>query len=446
MKGCACADSGVSELCLVAALTLVGTLGLPAAGAAPVAFSPTPVAGWSTNGTVKAVLVVGDTVYVGRRLHPGARPGRVARPWPAPASPRSTAPPARSAPGSRPTPTATCASSPPTAPACSSAARSRTIKGVSQSRPRRRSTSPPATSTPASSANANSNVYALNVNGSRLYVGGSFSTIGSTSRSRFARGVHHHRRGRPELQPQRERHGARDHVVARRQPGLRRRRLLDDRRRLPPVRRDRLAHDRSAAAAGVPVLDASARSSTSTSPPTGSAVFAALGDHREPGDRLEHHDRQPALVPPSRRRHPGDQVLRRQRLLRLPRRCARRPHRAHARGRRRHRRDRPDLPPADQQLLRRLGHRRQRDRARHRRRVHHRERRQRPGRRHHAVAAAVVPPPPPPPPPPTTTLVAAGSTWRYLDNGTQPGHRLAGRGLQRRGVEAGRGPARLRRR
>ena len=50
---------------MLAALVGVGALGLPAVGAAPVGFSTTPLAGWSTNGTVLAVLVVGDTVYAG---------------------------------------------------------------------------------------------------------------------------------------------------------------------------------------------------------------------------------------------------------------------------------------------------------------------------------------------------------------------------------------------
>src|SRR5690606_21333922 len=46
---------------------LLAAAALPSApaAAAPVPFSPTPLAGWSTNGVVRAVLVVGDTVYVG---------------------------------------------------------------------------------------------------------------------------------------------------------------------------------------------------------------------------------------------------------------------------------------------------------------------------------------------------------------------------------------------
>ena len=50
---------------VLAALVVVGGLTIPQAGAAPVRFQTAPVAGWSTNGIVKAVLVVGDTVYVG---------------------------------------------------------------------------------------------------------------------------------------------------------------------------------------------------------------------------------------------------------------------------------------------------------------------------------------------------------------------------------------------
>ncbi len=50
---------------VLAAVVLVGAGSIPIASSAPVGFSPTPVAGWSTNGIVKAVLVVGDTVYAG---------------------------------------------------------------------------------------------------------------------------------------------------------------------------------------------------------------------------------------------------------------------------------------------------------------------------------------------------------------------------------------------
>ena len=40
----------------------------------------------------------------------------------------------------------------------------------------------------------------------------------------------------------------------------------------------------------------------------------------------------------------------------------------------------------------------------------------------------------------------AGSTWRYLANGTQPGHRVAGADVHRHRLDAGRRAARLRRR
>jgi chitodextrinase len=56
---------GKLGVAFIAALTLVGVVGMPAAAPAPIVFSPTPIAGWSTNGIVKAVLVVGDTVYAG---------------------------------------------------------------------------------------------------------------------------------------------------------------------------------------------------------------------------------------------------------------------------------------------------------------------------------------------------------------------------------------------
>src|SRR5262245_22629030 len=50
---------------VVAAAMVVSGLAVPAAGAAPGSFSPTPSVGWSTNGPVKAVLIVGNTVYAG---------------------------------------------------------------------------------------------------------------------------------------------------------------------------------------------------------------------------------------------------------------------------------------------------------------------------------------------------------------------------------------------
>src|SRR6476620_10641814 len=49
----------------VAALVVVGGLAIPTASSAPIAYSPTPIAGWSTNGIVKAVLIIGDTAYAG---------------------------------------------------------------------------------------------------------------------------------------------------------------------------------------------------------------------------------------------------------------------------------------------------------------------------------------------------------------------------------------------
>ena len=49
----------------LAALTIAATLGIARADAVPVVFRPTPYIGWSTNGPVRAVLVVGDTVYAG---------------------------------------------------------------------------------------------------------------------------------------------------------------------------------------------------------------------------------------------------------------------------------------------------------------------------------------------------------------------------------------------
>jgi len=56
---------GSIVVAIVATVATVNLVGLPSAGAAPVPFSSTPLAGWSTNGTVRAVLVVGETVYAG---------------------------------------------------------------------------------------------------------------------------------------------------------------------------------------------------------------------------------------------------------------------------------------------------------------------------------------------------------------------------------------------
>ena len=56
---------GSVGVAILATVALTGIAGVPSAGAAPIAFSSTPVAGWSTNGIVKTVLVVGDTVYAG---------------------------------------------------------------------------------------------------------------------------------------------------------------------------------------------------------------------------------------------------------------------------------------------------------------------------------------------------------------------------------------------
>lgn len=51
-------------MAVIGAIALIVGLTTPAP-AAPVVFTRTPIAGWSTNGQVRAVLIVGDTVYAG---------------------------------------------------------------------------------------------------------------------------------------------------------------------------------------------------------------------------------------------------------------------------------------------------------------------------------------------------------------------------------------------
>ena len=63
---------------LVAATVGIGGARRRSPSAAPIVFSTTPIAGWSTNGIVRTVLIVGDTVYAGgdfTQVHgPGGAP------------------------------------------------------------------------------------------------------------------------------------------------------------------------------------------------------------------------------------------------------------------------------------------------------------------------------------------------------------------------------------
>jgi hypothetical protein len=169
---------------MVTALVVVGALGLPAAGAAPVAFSPTPIAGWSTNGNVYAVLVVGDTVYAGGDFTQVRGPGGS----PTMARARLAAFDART--GAVRTGFSADASSTVRA-LVSDGSRLfvggsfTSIKGVSRSRLAAVDLASGNVVT-GFSANVNSNVYQLEVFQARLYVGGSFSNIGGSSRNRIA--------------------------------------------------------------------------------------------------------------------------------------------------------------------------------------------------------------------------------------------------------------------
>jgi hypothetical protein len=60
---------------VVALVTTTSLLPFPAAYGATVLYAETPRAGWSTNGVGRAVLVVGDTVYVGGNFTAAVAPG-----------------------------------------------------------------------------------------------------------------------------------------------------------------------------------------------------------------------------------------------------------------------------------------------------------------------------------------------------------------------------------
>lgn len=169
---------------MVATLVMVGALGLPSAGAAPVVFSPTPVAGWSTNGTVKTVLIVGDTVYAGGDFTQVRGPG---------GSP--TVAKTRVAAFDRVTGAVrtgfTANANGFVRKLATDGTRLflggsfTTINGVTR---QRLAAVDPTTGAvnPSWTANTNSHVYAMKVSGSRLLVGGAFTTVGGSSRNYIA--------------------------------------------------------------------------------------------------------------------------------------------------------------------------------------------------------------------------------------------------------------------
>ncbi len=176
--------SGRFGIVMVAALTLVGALGLPAAQAAPVEFSPTPVTGWTTNGTVRAVLIVGDTVYAGGDFTEVRGPGGS----PTLARARLAAWDVHT--GAIRTGFAADANSTVRTLASDGTrlfvgGSFTTIRGVSRSRLASVNLATGAVNTDFS-ANAGSHVYQLEVHQNRLYVGGGFTNIGGVSRGRLA--------------------------------------------------------------------------------------------------------------------------------------------------------------------------------------------------------------------------------------------------------------------
>lgn len=165
--------------------TLVMCLGGAAlAGAAPVVFSTSPVPGWSTNGPVRAVLIVGDTVYAGGDFTQVRGPGGT----PVVNRARLAAWDIRT--GALRTGFVADTDGQVSALATDGTrlfvgGNFLTIKGVAKSR---LAAVDPASGNVITSwtAPATASVYALRVSGARLYVGGAFRKIGNSTRNRAA--------------------------------------------------------------------------------------------------------------------------------------------------------------------------------------------------------------------------------------------------------------------
>jgi hypothetical protein len=170
---------------VVAAVALVPcalVLGAPAAGAATVSFRSSPVAAWRLDGVGYATTVVGNTVYVGGQFATATSPSgqRVARANLAAFDATTGA--LRS--------TFVANTNGPVRALVSDGARLyvggsyTTIGGQARSR---LAAVDLVTGAVAGSwsANANSNVYGLAVGGGRLFVGGSFTTLKGAARSRI---------------------------------------------------------------------------------------------------------------------------------------------------------------------------------------------------------------------------------------------------------------------
>jgi hypothetical protein len=174
--------AGSIAVAILATVATVNLVGLPSVGAAPVPFATTPLAGWSTNGTVRAVLIVGDTVYAGgdftqvrlgtqtlnrsRLAAWDARTGAIRTGFSADTNGTVRV---LASDGSR----------------LFVGGSFTTIKGVSRSRLASVDLASGNVNT-GFTANASSTVYQLEVKDTRLYVGGAFTNIRSTSRNRVA--------------------------------------------------------------------------------------------------------------------------------------------------------------------------------------------------------------------------------------------------------------------
>ena len=274
------------------------------------------------------------------------------------------------------------------------------------------------------SAGATSHVYTLRVKGNRLYVGGAFSTLAGSAPRAHRRGQHHDRRARPRLQPERERRGPR---ASSSRPTATPSTSGGDflnigggaRGWIAPLSAD----DRHAAPADVPVPprpDVGRRtSSTSTSRPSGDRIFAGLGGFenqavswstvtgRRQWGRQVNGDLQAVkyvngnVYAGFHEGDLGDDTIRCSRSTPTPASSE------------------PPWHLADEQLLRRLGHRRVPGRARLRWRVHQRQRRRDPGRRDPAEGRRPTRSPPTAP----TNLRLTGSTANSVSFAWNAGHR-----------------------
>lgn len=167
---------------LAAALMVICGLEVPDAAAAPVKFRLTPLIGWSTNGPVYEVLVVGDTVYAGgafSTVRPSSGGATIARANLAAFDVHTGA-----------LRTAFVAGTDGPVRALASDGNKLFVGGsyttIGSVNRNRLAAVDLATGAVDGGfvANVNSNVYALAAHGNRLYVGGTFSMLGGQTRNR----------------------------------------------------------------------------------------------------------------------------------------------------------------------------------------------------------------------------------------------------------------------